>query len=66
LAQLALWQASPAYAIGIHLLPKSLDETVARLHLLKLGGRLTELTAVQAEYLGVSKSGPFKADDYRY
>jgi adenosylhomocysteinase len=66
LAQLALWQASPAYTIGIHLLPKSLDEMVARLHLPKLGGHLTELTAIQAEYLGVSITGPFKATDYRY
>lgn len=66
LAQLALWQAEPAYAIGIHLLPKSLDEAVARLHLPKLGGHLTELTLEQANYLGVSGSGPFKADDYRY
>jgi adenosylhomocysteinase len=66
LAQLALWQTLPAYPIGIHLLPKSLDETVARLHLPKLGGHLTELTTAQAEYLGVSKTGPFKSDDYRY
>jgi adenosylhomocysteinase len=47
-------------------LPKHLDEKVARLHLPKLGVKLTELTADQASYIGVSKSGPYKADHYRY
>ena len=48
------------------MLPKTLDEKVARLHLAKLGVRLTELTDVQSNYLGIAKQGPYKADHYRY
>jgi adenosylhomocysteinase len=66
LAQIELWTKSKEYAIGVHVLPKHLDEEVARLHLGKLGVKLTTLTDKQAEYLGVSKNGPFKPDHYRY
>lgn len=66
LAQIALWQNAGEYPLGVHTLPKALDEKVARLHLGKLGVELTELTAEQAEYLGVLQSGPFKNEDYRY
>lgn len=52
--------------IGLYLLPKTLDEEVARLHLDKLGVKLTKLTKDQADYLGVPVSGPFKPDHYRY
>jgi adenosylhomocysteinase len=65
LAQLELWQ-NKSYEKKVYLLPKKLDEEVARLHLGKLGVRLTRLTPKQAEYLGVSADGPFKRDDYRY
>ena len=64
LAQLALWTEN--FELGVHVLPKKLDEEVARLHLAKLGVKLTTLTDAQAEYLGVSKAGPFKPDHYRY
>ena len=64
LAQMALW--SEKFAPGVHVLPKKLDEQVARLHLKKLGVELTTLTPVQAEYLGVDTAGPFKPDTYRY
>ncbi|MGQ9575930.1 MAG: adenosylhomocysteinase [Thermoguttaceae bacterium] len=66
LAQLALWTEPEKYPIGVHCLPKKLDEEVARLHLERLGGKLTKLTPKQAEYLGVSVAGPFKPDYYRY
>ena len=66
LAQIELWTKHKDYAIGVHVLPKHLDEEVARLHLDKLGVKLTTLTDVQAEYLGVSKQGPYKPDHYRY
>ncbi len=66
LAQLALWTDPDAYAIGVHVLPKKLDEEVARLHLEQLGVKLTKLTAEQADYLGVPAEGPFKPDYYRY
>ena len=67
LAQIALWNAKEGeYAIGVHVLPKHLDEEVARLHLDKLGMKLTKLTSVQAEYLGLPQQGPFKPDHYRY
>jgi adenosylhomocysteinase len=72
LAQLALWQDSPEagaakYERGkVYVLPKALDEEVARLHLDKLGAKLTTLTPEQAEYLGVSQNGPFKPEAYRY
>jgi adenosylhomocysteinase len=64
LAQLALWQQD--FPLGVHVLPKKLDEEVARLHLDKLGVRLTTLTPKQAEYLGVPVEGPYKPDHYRY
>jgi len=66
LAQLALWQEPEKYDIGVHLLPKKLDEEVARLHLDKLGVKLTKLTKEQAEYLHVPVEGPFKPEYYRY
>ena len=64
LAQIALWREE--FPVGVHVLPKELDEEVARLHLDHLGIKLTELTAEQAEYLGVSPKGPYKPDHYRY
>ncbi|WP_437768184.1 adenosylhomocysteinase [Sorangium sp. So ce281] len=64
LAQIALW--TEKHAIGVHLLPKKLDEKVAALHLPKLGVELTQLTTEQAKYLGVPAEGPFKAENYRY
>jgi adenosylhomocysteinase len=66
LAQLELWQHADSYAVDVHVLPKHLDEMVARLHIKKLGVNLTELTKEQAEYLNVSVTGPFKPDHYRY
>jgi len=66
LAQLELWQHSDKYPIGVHVLPKHLDEMVARLHLDKLGVKLTKLTDEQANYLNISVNGPFKPDHYRY
>ena len=64
LAQIDLW--TNAHEIGVYLLGKKLDEEVARLHLGKLGAKLTELSQKQADYIGVSKDGPFKAEHYRY
>jgi len=66
LAQIALWTEPDKYPIGVHTLPKHLDEEVARLHLDHLGAKLTKLTPAQAEYLGVPIDGPFKPDYYRY
>jgi adenosylhomocysteinase len=66
IAQIELFNRAESYELGVHVLPKVLDEKVARLHLEKLGVRLTELTAEQAEYIGVPKEGPFKPDHYRY
>jgi adenosylhomocysteinase len=66
LAQLELWQHHKNYAPGVYVLPKHLDEKVARLHLEKLGVKLTRLTAEQAEYLGMSVEGPYKPEYYRY
>jgi adenosylhomocysteinase len=66
LAQIALWTETSKYNIGVHFLPKELDEEVARLHLEQLGARLTTLTPKQSEYLGISNKGPFKASHYRY
>ena len=66
LAQIALWQTPEQYDVGVHVLPKHLDEEVARLHLDKLGVKLTELNSAQAQYLGVPKQGPYKPDYYRY
>jgi adenosylhomocysteinase len=67
LAQLELWGAPPGrYQRQVYTLPKALDEKVAELHLAKVGARLTRLTPKQADYIGVTVSGPFKHDDYRY
>ena len=66
LAQLELWNNHGEYKHEIHVLPKHLDEEVARLHLEKVGARLTVLTEAQAEYLGVDVDGPYKDDSYRY
>ncbi len=66
LAQMALWQGDPPLALGVHTLPKKLDEEVARLHLGQLGVKLTKLTDVQSEYLGIPVDGPYKPDAYRY
>jgi len=66
LAQLALWQNKGEYAKEVYVLPKRLDEEVARLHLAHLGVELTTLTADQANYLGIPADGPFKSDHYRY
>ncbi len=66
LAQIELWQHTEKYPIGVYVLPKKLDEMVARLHLQKIGAKLTKLTDEQAKYLNISVDGPFKADHYRY
>lgn len=66
LAQIELWTNADAYPLGVHRLPKVLDEKVARAHLDALGVRLTELTPTQADYLGVPVEGPYKPDHYRY
>ena len=66
LAQLDLWANRDSYKIGVYTLPKRLDEEVARLHLEKIGVRLTTLTPRQADYIGVPVSGPFKPETYRY
>ncbi|MCS5599320.1 MAG: adenosylhomocysteinase [Rhodospirillales bacterium] len=66
LAQIELWNNSEKYKNKVYVLPKDLDEQVARLHLGKLGAQLTELTAKQADYIGVSQDGPYKPDYYRY
>ncbi|HEY1049983.1 MAG TPA: adenosylhomocysteinase [Prosthecobacter sp.] len=66
LAQLDLWKNKDTYAVGVYRLPKHLDEEVARLHLEKIGAKLTKLTADQAAYLGVPVEGPYKPDHYRY
>ena len=65
LAQLALWQETDSYELGVHVLPKKLDEEVARLHLPKLGVKLTKLSPQQAEYIGVPVEGPYKPAYYR-
>lgn len=66
LAQIELWQHSDKYDVKVHVLPKQLDEMVARLHIKKLGVNLTQLTTEQAKYLNISATGPFKPDHYRY
>ena len=66
LAQLDLWANKDTYKIGVYVLPKKLDEEVARLHLEKIGVKLTTLTTKQADYLGVPVEGPYKAENYRY
>jgi adenosylhomocysteinase len=66
IAQIELFSNTEKYPLGVHVLPKHLDEKVARLQLAKLNARLTELTDAQARYIGVEKSGPYKPDHYRY
>jgi len=66
LAQLELWNNNGAYGNDVYMLPKHLDEKVAKLHLAKVGAELTELRPDQAEYIGVEVTGPYKADHYRY
>jgi adenosylhomocysteinase len=66
LAQLDLWENKDKYEIGVYTLPKKLDEEVARLHLEKIGVKLTTLTPKQADYIDVSPDGPYKPDTYRY
>lgn len=64
LAQIELW--TKTYGVGVYMLPKELDEKVARLHVEALGGKLTELSDDQSKYIGISKNGPFKPEHYRY
>ena len=66
LAQIEVYTNLEAYPLGVHMLPKHLDEKVARLHLASLGVELTELTDEQARYIGVPKEGPYKVEHYRY
>jgi adenosylhomocysteinase len=66
LAQIDLWKNKDVYKVDVYTLPKKLDEEVARLHLEKIGVKLTTLTPKQAEYLGVSPEGPYKSEHYRY
>jgi adenosylhomocysteinase len=66
IAQIELWANHEKYPIGVYVLPKHLDEKVARLQLKKLGAQLTELTDQQARYIGVAKQGPYKPETYRY
>jgi adenosylhomocysteinase len=66
LAQMDLWKNRDTYKIGVYTLPKRLDEEVARLHLEKIGAKLTTLSPKQASYLDVPVEGPYKPDHYRY
>jgi len=66
LAQMELWNNSTLYEKQVYFLPKKLDEMVARLHLQKIGARLTTLSSEQAAYIGVNEDGPYKPDYYRY
>jgi adenosylhomocysteinase len=66
LAQLDLWKNKDTYKVGVYRLPKHLDEEVARLHLEKIGAKLTKLSPAQAKYLGVPVEGPYKPEHYRY
>ncbi|HEX7719733.1 MAG TPA: adenosylhomocysteinase [Woeseiaceae bacterium] len=66
LAQIELWQNHENYENRVYILPKHLDERVARLHLDRIGAKITELTDEQADYIGVSRDGPYKSDHYRY
>jgi adenosylhomocysteinase len=66
IAQVELFTKTEQYPLGVHVLPKYLDEKVARLHLDALGVRLTRLTKEQADYIGVRVDGPYKPDHYRY
>jgi adenosylhomocysteinase len=66
MAQMSLWNETDKYELGVHVLPKHLDEEVARLHLDQLGVKLTKLTEKQADYIGVAVAGPYKPEHYRY
>jgi adenosylhomocysteinase len=66
LAQIDLWANKDKYERKVYRLPKKLDEEVARLHLAQIGVKLTKLSRKQADYLGVTMEGPYKADHYRY
>ena len=66
LAQIDLWKNRGKYENKVYILPKKLDEEVARLHLKKLGAKLTKLTKKQADYIGVKVEGPYKPEFYRY
>ncbi|MEV7028170.1 adenosylhomocysteinase, partial [Kitasatospora sp. NPDC093558] len=66
IAQIELFTKTEQYPIGVYVLPKYLDEKVARLHLDALGVKLTTLTQEQADYIGVPVEGPYKAEQYRY
>jgi adenosylhomocysteinase len=66
LAQLELWENTAQYENDVYVLPKHLDEKVARLHLSKIGVELDVLSENQADYIGVKVEGPFKSDTYRY
>jgi adenosylhomocysteinase len=66
IAQIELFTQTAKYPLGVYVLPKHLDEKVARLQLKTLNATLTELTDQQAKYIGVSKAGPYKTDHYRY
>jgi adenosylhomocysteinase len=66
LAQIELWAHGEKYENQVYMLPKKLDEEVARLHLDKVGATLTELTDFQANYISVDKAGPYKVEHYRY
>ena len=66
LAQIDLWKNKANYENKVYTLPKHLDEEVARLHLSKIGSKLTTLTAEQADYINVAIEGPYKNADYRY
>ena len=66
LAQMELWNNGDAYQNDVYILPKHLDEKVARLHLGRIGVKLTKLDKEQADYIGVAAEGPFKPEHYRY
>jgi adenosylhomocysteinase len=66
LAQIDLWKNRDTYKVNVYTLPKKLDEEVARLHLEKIGVKLTKLTKKQADYIGVPVEGPYKTENYRY
>jgi adenosylhomocysteinase len=66
LAQMDLWKNRDTYKVGVYTLSKALDEEVARLHLEKIGVKLTTLSKKQADYLGVAVEGPYKSEHYRY
>ena len=66
LAQIELWERADQYSIDVHVLPKALDEKVARLHLKKIGATLTQMSTEQSDYLGLDTDGPYKPEHYRY